>query len=125
MDTVWLLAFVFGIAFAGIAAWFFRHRGTRKGDEETRALLMLQQFQGQMQNQLNEMARTLDVKLGESTRLMQGQFSESTKIIREITKELAQVGEGQKQIMSVTDQLKSVQDILKNPKHRGVLGEYY
>jgi len=27
--------------------------------------------------------------------------------------------------MSVTDQLKSLQDILKNPKQRGVLGEYY
>src|SRR3989344_3072368 len=109
-----------------------RSRALRRGfldtaghGKGTRALLMLQQFQGHMQNQLNEMARTLDVKLGESTRLMQGQFSESTKIIREITKELAQVGEGQKQIMSVTDQLKSVQDILKNPKHRGVLGEYY
>lgn len=78
-----------------------------------------------LQNQITEIARTLDTKLGESTRLMQNQFGESTKIIREITKELVQVGEGQKQVLNVTEQLKNLQDILKNPKQRGVLGEYY
>lgn len=56
---------------------------------------------------------------------MREQFSESAKIIKEITQELTRVGEGQKQVMNVTDQLKSLQDILKNPKQRGVLGEYY
>lgn len=55
----------------------------------------------------------------------QRQFQESQKLIREITKELTLVGEGQKQVMNVTDQLKNLQDILKNPKQRGVLGEYY
>lgn len=53
------------------------------------------------------------------------QFQESSKLIKEITEELTRVGEGQKQVMNVTDQLKSLQDILKNPKQRGVLGEYY
>ena len=90
-----------------------------------------------LQKQLNEMAEKmvfqfdskLDSKLGESTRtmqnLMQNQFGQSTKIIKEITEELVRVGEGQKQVMNVTDQLKNLQDILKNPKQRGVLGEYY
>ena len=78
-----------------------------------------------LQNQLNEMTRALDSKLGESTRLMQVQFGESARIIREITQELVRVSEGQKQVMSITDQLKNLQDILKNPKQRGVLGEYY
>ncbi len=55
----------------------------------------------------------------------QKQFQESSKLIREITQELTRVGEGQKQVMNVTDQLKNLQDILKNPKQRGVLGEYY
>jgi DNA recombination protein RmuC len=67
-----------------------------------------------LQNQIAELNRTLDYKLGESS-----------KIIREITQELVRVGEGQKQVMGVTDQLKNLQDILKNPKQRGVLGEYY
>ena len=78
-----------------------------------------------IQNQIAELNRTLDLKLGESSKVIRDQFGESTKIIKEITQELVKVGEGQKQVMSVTDQLKSLQDILKNPKQRGVLGEYY
>ena len=78
-----------------------------------------------LQQQLQELNRSVDTKLSETSRLMQLQFGESQKIIREITKELVQVSEGQKQVVSVTDQLKSLQDILKNPKQRGVLGEYY
>jgi len=82
-----------------------------------------------IQNQVNSLTRTLDSKLTENSdrmhKSMQYQTSESNKIIREIVEELTKVGEGQKQVMSFTEQLKSLQDILKNPKQRGILGEYY
>jgi len=90
---------------------------TRRKEDSSSSLML--------QNQIAELNRTLDVKLGESSKAIRDQFGESTKIIKEITQELVKVGEGQKQVMSVTDQLKSLQDILKNPKQRGVLGEYY
>ncbi len=45
--------------------------------------------------------------------------------IREIIKEVMRVSETGKQMISFTDQLQSLQDILKNPKQRGILGEYY
>ena len=38
---------------------------------------------------------------------------------------LARLEETNKQVLNFSDQLKSLQDILKNPKQRGVLGEYY
>lgn len=117
METFLLVLVITVALLAGAVFWLLKNRGGAR-QEDGQGLLMLQ-------NQLNEMARMLDSKLGESTRLMQSQFSESAKIIREITKELVHVGEGQKQVMSVTDQLKNLQDILKNPKQRGVLGEYY
>ena len=78
-----------------------------------------------IQNQINEISRTIDSKLGESAKLLQRQFGESAKIIKEITQELTKVGEGQKQVVDIAKQLESLQDILKNPKQRGVLGEYY
>jgi len=78
-----------------------------------------------IQNQMNELSRILDSKLGESAKVVERQFLQSAKIIKEITQELTKVSEGQKQVMNVTDQLKNLQDILKNPKQRGVLGEYY
>ena len=71
----------------------------------------------------------LDSKLTESSRFLHEslrvQSSESNKIIRDVVQELTKVGEGQKQVMNFTEQLRSLQDILKNPKQRGVLGEYY
>lgn len=82
-----------------------------------------------LQNQLNDLARTLDTKLGQSQQEMQRavhtQFSESQKLIRDITEQITHVKETNRQVINVTDQLKSLQNTLQNPKQRGVLGEYY
>ncbi len=78
-----------------------------------------------LQSQLHEIRNTLDSKIGESTRSMQRQFSESARIIRDVTERLAKLDETNKQVVSFADQLQNLQDILKNPKQRGVLGEYY
>lgn len=79
--------------------------------------------------QINEVHRTVDHKISESSRNMSDavrhQFGESQRLIKEITNELAQVKETGKQVVSFTDQLQSLQEILKNPKQRGILGEYY
>ncbi|MBI1974377.1 MAG: DNA recombination protein RmuC [Candidatus Zambryskibacteria bacterium] len=61
--------------------------------------------------------------------LLQGQMKELDKSIneniREIIKGVTRVDETGKQMVGFTNQLQSLQDILKNPKQRGVLGEYY
>lgn len=53
------------------------------------------------------------------------QFSESTRLITDVTRGLAELKETNKQVVSVTDELKLLQNVLQNPKQRGVLGEYY
>ncbi len=90
--------------------------------------------------QINELGRTidakvgdvsknLDLKLGESHRQMQDtvryQTSESFKILKDVTERLTKLDETNKQVVSFADQLQNLQDILKNPKQRGILGEYY
>lgn len=79
--------------------------------------------------QMNELTRTVDSKIGESSKLMQEstrhQASESIKAIRDITEKLTRLDETNKQVVSFADQLQNLQDILKNPKQRGILGEYY
>jgi len=82
-------------------------------------------LQNQIQNQMTELARTLDTRLSDVPKAIQAQFSESAKIIREVTGELTKVSEGQKQVVNLADQLRGLEDILKNPKQRGVLGEYF
>jgi len=51
--------------------------------------------------------------------------SESNKIIRDVTERLTRLDETNKQVISFADQLQSLENILKNPKQRGILGEYY
>ncbi len=78
-----------------------------------------------LQNQINEIGRILDSKLGESQKATVHQFQESAKIIRDVTERLTKLDETNKQVINFADQLKNLQDILKNPKQRGILGEYY
>lgn len=78
-----------------------------------------------LQSRIEALTQAMDAKLGESTKVLHGDLAESRKIIQEITRELTKVGQSQKEIAGVGEQLRSLQDILKNPKQRGVLGEYY
>lgn len=79
--------------------------------------------------QLNELSRTVDNKLGESHKQVNESLkfhsSESNKIIRDVTERLTRLDETNKQVISFADQLQSLENILKNPKQRGILGEYY
>jgi DNA recombination protein RmuC len=56
---------------------------------------------------------------------LQKQFSESTRLIEQVTKNLVELKESNKQVVNITDELKTLQNVLQNPKQRGVLGEYY
>ncbi len=56
---------------------------------------------------------------------LQKQFTESSKLITEVTKNLTELKESNKQVIGITDELKVLQNVLSNPKQRGVLGEYY
>jgi len=80
-------------------------------------------------NQINELSRTIDSKLGESqkeiSQSMRYQSTETSRIIAEITEKITRLDETNKQVVSFADQLQNLQDILKNPKQRGILGEYY
>ena len=100
--------------------WFiYRLLRQRGGSEkDSQSLLMLQ-------NQMNEIGRRLDMRLGESTSIIQRQFGESARIVRDVTERLTKLDETNRQVVNFADQLKNLQDILKNPKQRGILGEYY
>jgi hypothetical protein len=78
-----------------------------------------------LQAQMQDLARTLDTRVAQSSKEMQEsshrQFSESSKLVKEITEELTSVKEISRQTQSFAEELKDLQDILKNPKQRGIL----
>jgi len=53
------------------------------------------------------------------------QLSESAKLIGDVTQRLAKLDETNRRVVDVADELKTLQNVLQNPKQRGVLGEYF
>ncbi len=89
-----------------------------------------------IQNQMEKLERALDTRMAESQRAaheamrsqnetMRSANSETAQLIKEITAEITSVKEIGRETGKFAEQLKSLQDILKNPKQRGILGEYY
>jgi len=67
----------------------------------------------------------LDKSQQHMSQSIQLQFSQSAKIIAEITQRLAKLDETNRRVVDVADELRTLQNVLQNPKQRGVLGEYY
>ncbi len=122
MTPISIIIAVLLVAIVLLLVWLLmKSNAPAKPADDTGFKLLLQQ--------MNELTRTVDNKIGESSKIMQDsikhQASESFKIVRDITERLTRLDETNKQVVSFADQLQSLQDILKNPKQRGILGEYY
>lgn len=112
-----LVVIILGLGF--VVFFTFRKKPDNSNAEANKLLLQ----------QINELSRSIDSKLGESQKeinqSMRYQATETSRIIADITEKITRLDETNKQVVSFADQLKNLQDILKNPKQRGVLGEYY
>ncbi|MBI5906724.1 DNA recombination protein RmuC [Candidatus Saccharibacteria bacterium] len=84
-------------------------------NELTKSMGQLQQG---LQKQLTE-------QLGTSNKQMTAQFQASAKIIKDVTEKLTELDRTNKSVGDVAAELKTLQNVLQNPKQRGVLGEYY
>lgn len=56
---------------------------------------------------------------------VQKQLSQSAKLVADVTERLAKLDETNRRVVDVADELKILQNVLANPKQRGVLGEFY
>ena len=105
------------VGFTGVF-WFLARSRRQEPQQDENVFLMLQ-------NQINEITRTLDKKLGESSELLQRQFGENVKIIGDVREKVARVEEISRQSVNSFEEIRKLQDILQNPKQRGILGEYF
>ena len=78
-----------------------------------------------MQEQLKEIRQSLQVQQGDLQKNIQSQFAQSSKIISQVTERLTKLDDTNKQVVGFAQQLQSLENILKNPKQRGILGEYF
>ena len=117
------------IANLALLAYFLWSRN--KGPQDTQGLMLLQ-------NQLQELSRTLEGKLGEGTSRMfdsmRAQFEQSQKLVTdtrdlvhqqlsEVVRGVAETKESTKQVFTIAEQLQNLEKVLKHQKQRGNLGE--
>lgn len=78
---------------------------------------------------LNSLQQTMGDKLEKGqasvSSSVQKQLTESSKLVNEVSERLAKFEETNKRVVDVADELKTLQNVLSNPKQRGVFGEYY
>lgn len=56
---------------------------------------------------------------------VQKQLSESAKLVADVTQRLTKLDETNRRVVDVATELKTLQNVLSNPKQRGVFGEFY
>lgn len=122
MDPLLIVLIVLALAILGFLFAVWRKISQPAQTQDTQGFMLLD-------NRLNDLTRTLDARVSESSRqvneTVRTQLGESARLIRDVTEGLTKLDETNRQVVSFADQLQSLQDILKNPKQRGILGEYY
>ncbi len=79
----------------------------------------------ELQDRLDKITNQLIAHQNQSTNTLQQHFGQTAKIISEVTQKLTQLDETNKQVKGFAEQMQSLENILKNPKRRGVLSEYW
>lgn len=107
---------IFGLSIIGYI--LFKKIDSVSKKEDDKSVLMLQQQLSQLQQQLQS-------GLAESNKVIHASFRASNDIVKDVTEKLTKIDETNKQVMGFAEQLQSLENVLKNPKQRGILGEYY
>jgi len=106
------------IIIIGIATFLFF---SKKNVKDTSQDDLLKGLQDEIKNIRDEMRGSMNKNL----EFIQKQAGESNRIVQQVTEKLTGIDATNKQVVNFASQLQSLENILKNPKQRGILGEYF
>lgn len=119
-----LVAVVFGFA---IVVYILNQR--LKELKQSSAVEMVKSDMTELSRSIGQLQQTMGDRLERSNTTMQQsvqkQLSESAKLVADVTQRLAKLDETNRRVVDVADELKTLQNVLSNPKQRGVFGEFY
>jgi len=117
-----LVIAVFGVTLYGL---------TRKLNEmkQSSAVELLKSDVAELSRSIAALNQSMGDRLEKSSlgvqQSVQRQLSESAKLVADVTQRLAKLDETNARVVGVADELKTLQNVLSNPKQRGVFGEFY
>jgi len=131
-----LLNILIIIGLAVIGYLIYRLTEQLKKPNEDQAMVMLQKQIFEIEKGLKAQDKTINEQMNKSrdvlTESLQKQFSATAKIIKDmtdstksVTEKLTKLDETNRQVVGFAEQMKSLENILKNPKQRGILGEFF
>ena len=114
---------VLAVAVVALIVVIVRLSGGRGKDNYLQADLMnLRQEVSDLTASLNQ---TLTERMDKTQSSMQFQLRQSSALINDVSRRLTKLDETNKRVVDVADELKTLQNVLQNPKQRGVFGEFY
>jgi DNA recombination protein RmuC len=114
------------VALAAVLIWQFTKKNSGGSHDATMLLKAdMTQLTESMYQLKDGLQQQLTEQLGNSNKQMTAQFQASAKIIRDVTEKLTELDRTNKNVGDIASELKSLQNVLQNPKQRGVIGEYY
>jgi DNA recombination protein RmuC len=128
MDQV-ILYIVLGVVVIGFGVVIFVINQRLNEQKDSNAVSMLKSDVTELSRVINNLQQAVGDKLERNNTSMQTsmqkQLSESAKLVTDVTQRLAKLDETNRRVVDVADELKTLQNVLQNPKQRGVFGEYY
>jgi DNA recombination protein RmuC len=124
-----IVAIIF-VLFMAALLWlvFDLKKNMHGGDEREKMAVILDRLK-MLSQQNQELRQEIDSKLSEthiaSREQMKIVSEQSNRQIANVVAGLTKLEETNKQVVNFSAQLQNLQDILKNPKQRGILGEYF
>lgn len=126
-QTVVLLLFAAMLAGFGLVIYVMNQR--LKELKNTSAVELVKGDVTELTRTISQLQQSMGDKLERSNLNVQQavgrQLTESAKLIADVTQRLAKLDETNRRVVDVADELKTLQNVLSNPKQRGVFGEFY
>jgi DNA recombination protein RmuC len=124
-----ILIIMLSVVIVGFATVFYVLNHRLQELKNSSAVELLKSDVTELSRGINNLQQTVGDKLEHNNMTMQTsmqkQLSESAKLVSDVTQRLAKLDETNRRVVDVADELKTLQNVLQNPKQRGVFGEYY
>lgn len=120
---------ILGVVVVGFGVVLYMLNQRLKDLKSSSAVELLKSDVTELSRGINNLQQSVGDKLERSSTAMQTsmqkQLGESAKLVADVTQRLAKLDETNRRVVDVADELKTLQNVLQNPKQRGVFGEYY